>query len=95
MDQTQQGAGVSGSRLKLGVLSGAGNNIASVDSLETFTLHGYGYGLLTADLIEPFLLPVLCGVGTRLQPRDLDRVRASITAGGGSSTKPTPSHRPP
>ena len=44
-----------GSRLKLGVLSGNGNTVDN-DNMETATLHGFGYGLLLADLIEPFLL---------------------------------------
>ena len=26
------------------------------DSLETFTIHGFGYGLLQADLVEEYLL---------------------------------------
>ena len=30
--------------------------MANGDSLETFTIHGFGYGLLSADLVEPFLL---------------------------------------
>ena len=54
--QTQQGAGVRGSRLKLGVLSGCGGDVHCGDSLETFTVHGWGYGLLQADAIEAFLL---------------------------------------
>jgi len=54
--QTEQGSGVKGSRLKLGVLSGCGGDVSCGDSLETFTIHGWGYGLLTADLVEPFLL---------------------------------------
>ena len=54
--QTERGSGVRGSRLKLGVLSGCGGDVSCGDSLETFTLHGWGYGLLQADLIEPFLL---------------------------------------
>ena len=54
--QTQSGSGVRGSRLKLGVVSGAGNTVANGDQFETFTMHGFGYGLLTADLVEPFLL---------------------------------------
>ena len=54
--QTQQGAGVRGSRLKLGVLSGCGGDVHCGDSLETFTVHGWGYGLLQADAIEPYLL---------------------------------------
>lgn len=54
--QTQTGNGVKGSRLKLGVLSGCGGDVSCGDSLETFTIHGWGYGLLQADLIEPYLL---------------------------------------
>ena len=54
--QTQQGAGVHGSRLKLGVLSGCGGDVHCGDSLETFTVHGWGYGLLQADAIEAYLL---------------------------------------
>lgn len=54
--QTAQGQGVTGSRLKLGVLSGCGGDVHCGDSLETFTIHGWGYGLLQADLIEPFLM---------------------------------------
>jgi hypothetical protein len=54
--QTQQGGGVRGSRLKLGVLAGAGSTVANGDSFESFTLHGWGYGLLVADLVEAFLL---------------------------------------
>ena len=54
--QTQQGTGVRGSRLKLGVLSGCGSDVSCGDSLETFTVHGWGYGLLQADAIEAYLL---------------------------------------
>ena len=54
--QTQQGAGVRGSRLKLGVLSGCGGDVRCGDSLETFTVHGWGYGLLQADAVEAYLL---------------------------------------
>jgi hypothetical protein len=54
--QTEQGDKVAGSRLKLGVLSGCGGDVHCGNSLETFTIHGWGYGLLHADLIEPFLL---------------------------------------
>ena len=54
--RTQQGTAVKGSRLKLGVLAGAGGDVSTGDSLETFTIHGWGYGLLAADLVEPFLL---------------------------------------
>jgi hypothetical protein len=54
--QTEQGSGVRGSRLKLGVLAGAGNTVANGDSFESFTLQGWGYGLLVADLVEYFLL---------------------------------------
>ena len=46
--QRAQGSGVRGSRLKLGVLSGCGGDVACGDQLETFTLHGWGYGLLQA-----------------------------------------------
>ena len=44
--QRAQGSGVKGSRLKLGVLSGCGGDVSCGDQLETFTLHGFGYGLL-------------------------------------------------
>ena len=54
--QTQQGSGVRGSRLKLGFIAGAGNDIENGDQFETFTAHGYGFGLLAADLVQPFLL---------------------------------------
>ena len=54
--QTQQGSGVKGSRLKLGVLSGCGGDVHCGDSLETFTIHGFGYGLLQADLVEECVL---------------------------------------
>ena len=50
--QTQQGSGVKGSRLKLGVLAGCGGDVSCGDQLETFTVHGWGYGLLQADLVE-------------------------------------------
>ena len=50
--QTRQGSGVKGSRLKLGVLAGCGGDVSCGDQLETFTIHGWGYGLLRADLIE-------------------------------------------
>ena len=46
--QTTQGSGVRGSRLKLGVLSGCGGDVSCGDQLETFTIHGWGYGLLQA-----------------------------------------------
>jgi hypothetical protein len=36
--------------------AGAGNNIVNGNQFETFTIHGWGYGLLAADLVEPFLL---------------------------------------
>ena len=49
------GAGL-GSRLKLGIPSGSGSDVSSGGDLSTFTVHGWGYGLLQADLIEPFLL---------------------------------------
>jgi hypothetical protein len=52
----------SGSRLKLGVLTGSGLDVASGDALETFTLFGWGYGLLQADLVEPFVLQWLAVV---------------------------------
>ena len=45
-----------GSRLKLGILSGNGGDAEGGGSLMTFTSHGWGWGLLQADLIEPFLL---------------------------------------
>ena len=45
-----------GSRLKLGVLSGCGGDVHCGDSLETFTIHGFGYGLLQADLVEECVL---------------------------------------
>ena len=54
--RTEQGTDVKGSRLKLGVLAGAGGDVSTGDQLETFTIHGWGYGLLASDLIEPFLL---------------------------------------
>lgn len=54
--QTQQGEGVRGSRLKLGVLAGCGGDVSCGDSLEAFTIHGWGYGLLQADMVESFLL---------------------------------------
>lgn len=54
--QTRQGSRVKGSRLKLGALSGCGGDVSCGDQLMTFTVHGWGYGLLQADLVEPFLL---------------------------------------
>ena len=54
--QTQSGVGTRGSRLKIGAISGAGNNVVNGDQFESFTAHGFGYGLLQADLVEPFLL---------------------------------------
>ena len=39
--QTQQGPGVKGSRLKLGVLSGCGGDQSCGNNLETFTIHGW------------------------------------------------------
>ena len=38
--QTQQGSGVRGSRLKLGVLAGCSLDVSCGDQLETFTIHG-------------------------------------------------------
>lgn len=76
--QTEQGAGVRGSRLKLGVLAGCGGDVSCGDQLETFTIHGWGYGLLQADLIEPFLLQFLAlsahgyTRGTFIAPGDLN-----------------------
>ena len=52
--QTQRCA--SGSRLKLGILTGSGGDVSNGDVLETFTLAGWGYGLLAADLTEAYLL---------------------------------------
>ena len=52
--QTQQGHGVRGSRLKLGVLAGCGLDVSCGDQLETFTIHGWGWGLLQADLTEEY-----------------------------------------
>ena len=40
-----------GSRLKLGVLTGSGGDVQSGDALETFTLFGWGYGLLQAGIM--------------------------------------------
>lgn len=48
--QTKQGNGVAGSRLKMGILSGCGGDVHCGDQFETFTIHGWGYGLLKADL---------------------------------------------
>jgi hypothetical protein len=45
-----------GSRLKLGVLAGSGGSVSSGQDLETFTIHGWGWGLIQADLIPAFLL---------------------------------------
>merc|ERR1740117_1015091 len=81
----KQGAGVRGSRLKLGVLAGAGGDVSSGDQLETFTIHGWGYGLLQADLIEPFLLQYFAlsahayTRGTWIAPEStpIDRTKAS------------------
>lgn len=83
--QLEQGSGVKGSRLKLGVLSGCGGDVSCGDSLETFTIHGFGYGLLQADLIEPFLLQYYALVahaytrGTFIAPEStpIDRTHAS------------------
>ncbi len=33
-----------------GVLAGCGGDVSCGDQLETFTVHGWGYGLLQADL---------------------------------------------
>ena len=54
--QRAQGAGVRGSRLKLGVLSGCGADVSCGDQLETFTVHGWGYGLLMVDRPRDYLL---------------------------------------
>ena len=51
-----QGSGMHGSRLKLGALAGCGRDISCGTYLQTFTTHGWGYGLLQADLVDPFLL---------------------------------------
>ena len=48
--------GKKGSRVKLGVLTGSGGDVASTGALETFTIHGWGYGLLQHDMVEAFLL---------------------------------------
>ena len=83
--QTQQGSHVTGSRLKLGVLSGCGGDVHCGDQLETFTIHGWGYGLLQADLVEPFLLQFYAlsahayTRGTWIAPEStpIDRTKAS------------------
>jgi hypothetical protein len=41
--------------MKLGVLSGSGSS-AGGPQLQTFTIHGFGHGLLVADLTDRFLL---------------------------------------
>lgn len=52
-----------GSLLKMGVLSGCGGDVSCGWSLETFTLFGFGYGLLQADLVEPYLLQYFAALG--------------------------------
>ena len=74
-----------GSRLKLGVLTGSGLDVSNGDVLETFTLFGWGYGLLQADLIAPFLLQYFAVAahgytrGTWIAPESsyVDRTRQS------------------
>lgn len=44
------------SLMKIGVLAGCGGDVSCGEHLETFTLFGFGYGLLQADLAEAFLL---------------------------------------
>ena len=83
--QTQQGSNVKGSRLKLGALSGCGGDVHCGDSLETFTCHGWGTGLLQADEIEPYLLQMYTWSahaytrGTAIAPEstDIDRTKGS------------------
>ena len=84
--QTAQGSGVRGSRLKLGILAGCGGDVSCGDQLETFTLHGWGYGLLLADLVHPYLLLYFAisahgyTRGTHIAPEstDIDRSKASV-----------------
>ena len=89
--QTQQGSGVKGSRLKLGVLSGCGGDVHCGDSLETFTIHGFAYGLLLAELIEEYLLQFLAlsahayTRGTWIAPES-----TSIDRSGSSASFATP-----
>ena len=47
---------LNGSMLKAGVPAGSGGDVRNGDQMMTFTVHGWGAGLLQADLIEPFLL---------------------------------------
>lgn len=83
--QTQQGSNVKGSRLKLGALSGCGGDVHCGDSLETFTCHGWGTGLLQADEIEPYLLQMYTWSahaytrGTTIAPEStvIDRTKGS------------------
>jgi len=85
--RTQQGAGVRGSRLKMGVLAGAGSDVSNGDELETFTLQGWGYGLLQADEVRAFLLGYFAIAahgytrGTFIAPESsvLDRSRRSAS----------------
>ena len=54
--QSRHANDTKGSPLKLGVLSGCHDDMSCGDSLQTYSSHGWAYGLLQADLVEPFLL---------------------------------------
>jgi hypothetical protein len=47
---------INGSMLKAGVPAGSGGDVENGDQMMTFTVHGWGAGLLQADLIEAFLV---------------------------------------
>ena len=71
--------------MKLGVLSGSGSS-AGGPQLQTFTIHGFGHGLLVADLTDRFLLLLYsvathgCTRGTWVcaESTSIDRDKAAI-----------------
>ena len=67
---------------EIGVLAGAGNNVVNGGQFETFTIHGFGYGLLAADLVEPFLLQCVRSpsAARRAAPRQVAGARAPRTS---------------
>ena len=54
--QTKHANNTKGSPLKLGVLTGCHDDMSCGDSFQTYSSHGWAYGLLQADEIEAFLL---------------------------------------
>ena len=44
------------SLMKIGVPAGCSSDASCGENLETFTVFGFAYGLLQADLVEDFLL---------------------------------------